>query len=197
MFNQYQPHHNLKFSAFVLRLLLVSLVFLGFLFLLSFLFFDELKQSSDFFTSNFGGVGIAITFFIQDFTNLPIPSDLTTLAARVGGFSFLECVFWGSLGSISGGFSAYSLARHLHDFPAIHAWLSKPRMQQVYVLVSTHGVKALIVGALTPLPFSAFCWVGGAFGLRMSHFLLVILVLRPLRVAAFLTLVEIGVINVF
>lgn len=195
MHSKARRRHNLKFSAFVLRLIVFSIAFLGILFSFTYFFADALQQSGDFFTSKFGATGISLAFFVQDFTSIPIPSDLTTLAARIGGFSFVECVFWGSLGSILGSLSAFHMARHLHDFPAIHAWLSRRRMKQVYVLVRTHGVKALLIGALTPLPFSTFCWVSGAFGLRLSHFVIVVFLLRPLRVAAFLMLVELGVIN--
>lgn len=186
---------DISVSKLLRQLLFISIALVVGIGAIAYFFYEPLKLVSESFTDLFGAPGIALAFFLQDFTNLPLPPDIPMALARLGGISFLECVLWGSIGSISGGACAFFTARRIKHTKRFHAFLAKPKGNYIHRIVERYGVAALAIGALTPLPFSLLVWVGGAFGLHAKEYFLVSL-LRPIRIALYLYLIEIGFLNV-
>ncbi len=73
--------------------------------------------------------------------------------------------------------------------PRVRPWLARQRgYARCERLLARHGVWAVGLSAVTPLPFSLVCWVAGLVGVRLRWVLLMALVSRGLRHAAVLGL---------
>ena len=62
-------------------------------------------------------------------------------------------------------------------------------------VLDRYGMTAVAVAAITPLPYSIFCWAAGAGRLDFRAFFLVSQ-LRILRVAGYLYLIQLGLFSV-
>lgn len=163
------------------------------MFLLGALFHEELIVGSRAFVSAFGPWGIALGFLVPDATALPIPPDAFLAAGLIGGLSFTTITIWGSAGSILGGLLAFLAGRTLAGTP----WFEKRsgrRVARARAMFERHGLKALAISALTPIPYSLLAWASGGLGLDIGRFLLVSL-LRIFRVAGYLWAIQAGYVD--
>jgi membrane protein YqaA with SNARE-associated domain len=152
-------------------------------------FRGPLEQVSRAFVDVFGGPGVALGFFLPDAFTLPLPADLTTLLALAGDMSFRECVAWGWTGSILGGALGYWVGRRLRGTRWVVRIFERNRVQAT---LDRYGLAAVAVAAITPLPYSLFCWAAGAARLPFWRFLALSAVCRLGRVAGYLYLVQLG-----
>ena len=61
-------------------------------------------------------------------------------------------------------------------------------------LFARYGTVAVALAALTPLPYSVFCWAAGAARMSFGRFILVSQ-LRIVRVAGYLYLIQLGMLS--
>lgn len=155
------------------------------------IFEAQVTAASEFFVEQFGGLGVALGYFVPDAFTLPLPNDAFSLIGRVGGMSFPAVVFWGTVGSLVGGSVGWLIGKHL-----IGRWA---RLQRYFDRVGSRmmaryqqgGAWILLAAALTPLPYSIACWGAGAIGMPYARFML-ISCSRVFRVAGYLWLIEQG-----
>lgn len=180
-----------------LRQLLLStlatlFVLLGAAMVSAYFFRDQLFAVSQAFVERFGGPGVALGFFIPDALTVPLPNDAFSAFGLLGGLGFGEVVFWGSLGSIAGGCTGYALGRALFSrSERLRRLLARRGLDRV----QRDGVWALAMAAITPLPYSVFCWGAGAVRMPPGRFVAVSLLRIP-KVAGYLWLIQLGVISV-
>lgn len=161
--------------------------------LVAYFFQEPLVRLSETFVRTLGGPGIAVGFFLPDAFTIPFPNDAFTAAGLLGGMSFPLVVAWGSLGSILGGHVGLLVGRRLsytrwfRRFMATHG-------QEAYALSQRYGALALVLGALTPVPYSVTCWAAGALGMRLGVFSLISLLRIP-RIAVYLWLIQLGFLS--
>jgi membrane protein YqaA with SNARE-associated domain len=155
---------------------------------------EGLLTTSEQFVASLGGPALTLGFFVPDALTIPLPQDALLLFALLGGMNFWSAVAWASIGSIGGGCVGFLLARALSKTAWFAHWVT-PRTDQARHLVTRHGPLALAIAALTPLPFSPICWACGALGMRF-HVFLTVSQLRIARVALYLWLLKVGVVNV-
>ncbi len=62
---------------------------------------------------------------------------------------------------------------------------------QIQATLTKHGATAVAVAAITPLPYSIFCWAAGAGRISFKSFFFVSQ-LRIIRVALYLYLIQLG-----
>lgn len=158
------------------------------------MFFREpLVALSKTFVDRFGGPGVAIGFYLPDAFTIPIPNDVFTTFGIVAGMPFWHVVGWGTLGSIAGGATGFFIGRKLAKNDALARRFKALRNRRVRALVRLYGPAAVAIAALTPLPYSIVCWAAGAGGMHLRPFLTVSL-LRGVRVAGFLYLIDLGLV---
>ncbi|MFT7583315.1 MAG: membrane protein YqaA with SNARE-associated domain [Myxococcota bacterium] len=161
-----------------------------------FIFKDELVSVSGWFVDTLGGPGVALGFFLPDAFTVPLPNDAFTFLGYMSGqLSFWECVAWGSLGSLTGGSVGFFIGRGFQRT----LWFQKlmaTRGREITALVSRYGKTALLIAALTPIPYSVACWAVGAGGMRFRWFFIISLS-RILKVAFYLWLLVEGVLSSF
>ncbi len=156
-------------------------------------FREPLMRISAGFVESFGGLGVALGYFLTDAFTLPLPNDIGPILAIAGGMSFVEVCVWGASGSILGGFVGYLVGRQLGTTRIVSRVLDRNdgRAQR---MLDRHGLTAVAVAAITPLPYSIFCWAAGAAKLPLVRFMAVSIPLRILRVAGYLYLIRLGLL---
>jgi membrane protein YqaA with SNARE-associated domain len=116
-----------------------------------FTFRESILELGHGFVERWGGPGILLGFFLPDAFAVPIPHDLFLLLGVAGDMPRLEIVAWATTGSLLGGTTAWCLAQVVRAFPPLARRL-EARSAAAQALIERHGVKALAIGALTPLP---------------------------------------------
>ena len=156
-------------------------------------FREPLMRISAGFVESFGGLGVALGYFLTDAFTLPLPNDIGPILAIAGGMSFVEVCVWGASGSILGGFVGYLVGRQLGTTRIVSRVLDRNdgRAQR---MLERHGLTAVAVAAITPLPYSIFCWAAGAAKLPLARFMAVSIPLRIIRVADYLYLIRLGLL---
>ena len=149
--------------------------------------FEELGAT---LAESLGYPGIGLGIMMSDMFTLPIPPDVYLALAVTGGMDPWQVILWGSLGSIAGGIGAYFIG----------AWLGKTSFAERLVapfkergtrFIDRLGVVAVIVAALTPIPFSIICMLAGMMGMHLKVFLPATLFRIP-RIAGYFLLIKWG-----
>ena len=154
---------------------------------------DPLVALAERFVDLIGAPGIALGFFIPDAFTVPIPNDAFSFFGLIGGIPFWTCVQWACVGTLSGGSVGFFLGRQLAHTRPVRRLMAR-RGREVKLLVERYGIRALLVAALTPLPYSIACWAAGACEMRFRTYFLVSLSRIP-RVIFYLWLIEQGFIT--
>ncbi len=160
----------------------------------SFYFKEPLFRVASRFVEAFGGFGVAIGFFIPDAFTLPLPNDVATVLGLAGGLSFLEVTLWATGGSLVGGSVGFAIGRKLRKTAFVRR-LFERRGGLVQNTMDRYGIVAVAVAAITPLPYSIFCWAAGAARISFRDFFIASQ-LRWLRVAGYLYLIQLGLVNI-
>lgn len=169
-------------------LLFVALAALGYTFK------AELFAISEAFVQRLGMWGVFFGFLIPDATALPLPHEAFSTFALIGGIGFWSIVGAASAGSLIGGTLGFFIGRRLQH-TRLYQSIMTTRGAEMHRLVERHGVTAVAIGALSPLPYSLSTWAAGALGMPFRTFILVSLLRIP-RVAFYLWLVQLGVLTV-
>ncbi len=168
-------------------------VLMGLIVTVSVYFKEPLIRVSTLFVDSLGGFGVALGFFIPDAFTLPLPNDVAAVLGLAGGLSFLEVTLWATAGSLIGGSVGYWIGRNLRRTKFMKR-LFERRGGLVQNTMDRYGVTAVAVAAITPLPYSIFCWAAGAARIPYRQFFIVSQ-LRWLRVAGYLYLIQLGLFN--
>jgi len=182
------PRRLILSSLSVLALLMVVVAIVGYFFR------APLLRVSKLFVDALGGLGVALGFFIPDAFTLPLPNDVSSVLGLAGGLSFLEVTIWASAGSLIGGTVGYWIGRYLRSTTSVRRILMRGGGMAQKIL-DRYGITAVAVAAITPLPYSIFCWAAGAGRLDFRSFVMVSQ-LRILRVAGYLYLIKLGLFSV-
>lgn len=141
-----------------------------------------------------GGPGVAMGFFLPDAFAAPIPNDIFTVFGRMGGMPFWNVVAWGTLGSLSGGCTGWLIGRYaIGRSRWLQGWMQQ-KGGDTLERIRRRGAWFLAFAAITPLPYSLACWGAGLVRMPFTLFLGVSL-LRAVRVALYLWLIEQGVVS--
>jgi membrane protein YqaA with SNARE-associated domain len=151
-------------------------------------FRGPLERLSQWFVMHLGGVGVALGHFLPDALAAPLPNDAFSFFGLAGGMSFWEVVAWSSLGTLVGGAVGFWIGRKLQHTRWFKALMRK-RGRQVNALFRRYGVVALVIAALTPIPYWLGCWISGAGGMRFRLFL-TLSTLRVPKVIFYLWLIQ-------
>ena len=131
-----------------------------------------MEYLKDFFVSlveNFGDLGLFLFAFLESIIQ-PFPVD-PIIAAEIGmGEDPLRVVFFASAGTMLGALVAYMLGKYLGE-PVFLKIFKKKYYEQGHVLFEKYGIFAILVGAVTPLPYKVVAWLAGIFEMPLIPFL--------------------------
>jgi membrane protein YqaA with SNARE-associated domain len=140
--------------------------------------------------ARFGYEGIAFGVFVADCFTFPLPADFYLWAGVAAGGNPAGIIAAGSAGSIVGGMGAYHLGKGLAATRWFRRRVAAVRRRYPW-LVGRVGLGAVIVAALTPVPFSVVCMLAGSLRMRMRTFLLATLFRIP-RIAGYYAVIYLG-----
>jgi len=175
---------SLKKMAWATLILFAALIGLGMLFA------SELKSLGGLLVDTFGYPGIGVGILLSDMLTLPIPPDAYLAIAVTADLDPTQVIIWGSAGSILGGTGAYFLGRLLGQTRLV-ARLVKPFHDKGIAFINRLGVTAVVIAALTPIPFSIICTLAGMVRMRFSHFWPATLFRIP-RIGGYYLLIDLG-----
>lgn len=155
---------------------------------------EPLEQLAAVWVEHTGLLGMFLAIGILDAVPTPIPPDLFTGFAAIGGLPFWTVTFVASAASVAGGSSAWLVARLFRTTEWFHRFIHG-RGRRPYALVKRFGTVALVLGAVSPLPFSLTCYAAGALGMPYGRFVSVALLRAP-RILFYLALIRFGWVGV-
>ena len=176
--------------ALFLRMIVGLLLLIGALVLLSTYFREPIMAFSRGFVEQYGGFAVFGGIFLADAFVAPIPHDLLTGVALLGGLGFWSVVGLASAGSLIGGTVGFVLASRMSHFASVERFIKK-RIASAERIVRRYGALAVAIGAVSPLPYSLSAWAAGLLHMRFSQFFLVSLLRLP-RFAFYLWLIDLG-----
>ncbi|PRP90876.1 SNARE associated Golgi protein [Enhygromyxa salina] len=186
----------LDMRGVILTAVLVMMGFTAAAALLGWLFHEPLMAMGRWFVARFGGVGVAVGFFVPDAFTVPVPTDAFTAFGLWGGIPFWRVVAWGSLGSLTGGSTGWVVGRYLLSRSArLQAYIKRRGGDEMAAQLRRSGRWFLAIAAVSPVPYSVTCWAAGATKMPFWQFLTISLLRIP-RVAAFLWLIQQGFVSV-
>lgn len=154
----------------------------------------ELMALGGLFVDVFGPWGAFLGFFLQDAFAFPLPPDIYTGLALLGGIPFWTIIGAASAGALIGGVIGFYIGRRL-SWTRWFRRITEGRGRQIHTMVERYGVLAVFIGAVSPLPYCLACWSAGALGMKLRPFLLISLTRIP-RIAFYLWLIELGFLSV-
>ncbi len=175
---------SLKKMAVLTVLLMAAIVTLGLL------FSDQLESFSKVIVGTLGYTGIGVGIFIADALTFPVPPDFYLAVAVTADLDPYKVIVAGSIGSILGGIVAFAIGRWLGTVSFTQK-LVEPFREEGVRLINKLGVTAVIVAALTPIPFSITCVLAGMMGMTWKLFLPATLFRIP-RIAGYFLLIQLG-----
>ncbi len=151
--------------------LAISLVLLYlFLVVLRFTLGDQLELIGEELVHRFGYVGVFFsTLFLDTFITLISP-DIILFVSIAGGMNTFWALVTVSAASIIGGNIGYLIGKFLGHREIILKRI-RPYEKRGKFLMKRYGLWAVIIGAMTPIPFSAVCWIAGMLEMKYSHFM--------------------------
>jgi membrane protein YqaA with SNARE-associated domain len=154
----------------LIRLGIAFLIVLALVVLLRLIFGEYIEAFAEVFVDRFGLIGIFSSTLILDSLILGISPDFVLFVAIAGEMSPLGILFTISIASILGGNIGYFIGRYLGNRKIVQKRI-EPYERKGHYLMEKYGLWAVIVAAMTPIPFSTICWIAGMLEMKYSHFM--------------------------
>jgi len=137
---------------------------------------ESLKDFFEELVKEYGYFAIFLISFTESIIQ-PVPPDPFIAGATAFGMNPLTASIIATAGSVSGGVIAYLLGKYLGEPVAVRL-LGKDRYIKAEAVYGRYGVWAVIVAAITPIPYKVFCWLSGILELGLLRFTLASLIGR-------------------
>lgn len=150
-----------------------------------YLFGDEMSVATNWVVDHIGFVGLCLIAFVADTLVTPLSPDilLVVLAnSHLAENGFIYALILGSL-SVVAGMLGWSIGRWLGHFTFVRRLFGRINDEQ-RDFIEKYGFWAIVVGAITPLPYSFTCWTAGVLELRWTKVLAASVLTRLPRVVA-------------
>jgi membrane protein YqaA with SNARE-associated domain len=175
----------------ILRWLLGLAVFLALVVLVVRALRPQLEAVGHSFVDRFGFAGMALGTIISDGFHFPLPAQFYMLLSVAAHSSALTAFSWICAGSLLGGGSGYLVARRLARFPRFARWLERVGRRLRGQVEGRNAYRSAVILSLSPLAFSAQCYLCGFYRLPAKPFLLLLLIRIP-KLILFYQLVRFG-----
>ena len=168
-----KDQHKVFLILFVLIIITIALIVA-----LNSAFFDSLIKEN---IEKYGYPGVLITVFVTDLIDQPIGPEVPASIAGVFGLNLLVVFLLAVVGSWISSIINYNIGKRLLQHK-IRNSCSLKEHKNYCKLFSKYGDFALLLGAVTPIPYATVCYLSGAFNMEKIRFLLFGLVPRALRI---------------
>ena len=152
--------------------------------------FARTNEVSSYLTERFGLVGVGLFVFFVDMFIVPTAPDV--IFPLVMGWNPLPVLLVMSAASSAGGFCGYLLARRIGTMRRMERLFVRARTKGEPI-VQHYGAWAVMIAALTPIPFSTVCWTAGLLKVPVKHVAPAVLARLP-RMVTYYLLIRGGVL---
>jgi len=142
------------------------------------------------FLERFGLGGVFVGTVITDTSPLPLTHEPLVMLGLAAGVEWPVLLLTVSTASVLSGPVGWTLGRFLVADSRFTGWLQS-RQPDFFGLMQRHGIQAVAVAALLPLPFALATWSAGMLRLPLGKVAAVSL-LRVPKVAFYLLLMNAG-----
>ncbi|NPA40739.1 MAG: DedA family protein [Aquificae bacterium] len=132
--------------------------------------FEKLELWARGLVEDYGYVGIFILSFTESIIQ-PVPPDPFIAGGTALGLLPLTSALVATVASVLGGLTAHTLGTLLGE-RFVKKLIGERNFLRGEALFSRYGVWAVLVAAITPIPFKAVCWLAGIFEMPRLPFLI-------------------------
>jgi membrane protein YqaA with SNARE-associated domain len=132
---------------------------------------DNIEYAGEVLIDRFGYLGMFIGTLIMDTLIVPISPDVILFISIAAEISPFWTIFTITLASMIGGHLGYLIGKFLGDRKFVMKRIA-PYEKKGRKLMGQYGLWAIIIGAMTPIPFSAVCWLAGMLDMKYPSFLI-------------------------
>lgn len=140
-------------------------------------FGDETKQFIIHAVDRFGLLGLFGATVLMDTVIQPFSPDMIVFGYTALDQPLLITALVGGLGSVTAGVLGYGIGSLLEE-EGIDDYVGRKNYKKIHNLFMNHGILAILIGALSPVPFSSVCWSAGIFKMPFRVFLISIFLTR-------------------
>ncbi|MDQ7038396.1 MAG: YqaA family protein [Aquificota bacterium] len=119
--------------------------------------------------ADYGYLGIFMISFTESLIQ-PVPPDPFIAGGSAFGLDPVLSALVATVASVLGGLTAHTLGMVLGD-RFVKKLVGEKSFVRGETLFSRYGVWAVLVAAVTPIPFKAVCWLAGVFRMPRVQFL--------------------------
>lgn len=152
---------NLIKAVLGLVLFIVTMVALGII------FEDEMTFATTWVVERIGFWGLALILLMTDTLVTPFPPDILLIVIAKSHLSEHWPMYVGILGCVSviAGMTGYGIGRWLGHFDWSKRLFGRFKNEH-QAFIQKYGFWAVVIGAITPLPYSVTCWTAGVLNIR-------------------------------
>lgn len=160
---------NLDWRALVGKTIAVMGFFLVVYAITLFFIKDHYQAIGHWVAEYLGLPGVAMFVFLTDMLIVPMTVDI--IFPIVMNWNPVSLLLTMSIASALGGIGGYWIGRLLGHLPLIKMFTSRFSSDGER-LINLYGVWAVVIGGLTPIPYSSVCWIAGM--LRVNPYLVAV-----------------------
>lgn len=163
----------------LIKALIALVVFLLAMAALGYVLEEELVAVTSWVVDRIGFVGMAMTLYVTDTLVTPFPPDILLVMIKKSRLAQDWLFYVGVLGlvSVCAGMTGYGIGRWLSHFEWSRRIFGGFK-EEHNTFIRKYGFWAIVIGAVTPLPYSVTCWSAGVLGIRWSTVLAASLLFR-------------------
>lgn len=174
---------NRKHEIFLLLFVLLVLS----LFLIVLLNYDYLKDVISKDIETYGYPAVFIFSFLCDLLEQPISSEIPAAAGYLLGLNIFFVFFVSISASWSASLINFYFGRKVLSKKLV-SYCSTEKHKKYCKLFYKYGNLAIFIAAVTPVPYVTFCWISGAFNMKLRNFFVFGLLGKALRTGIILWL---------
>lgn len=159
---------------------LTLLVLIGIFMAIALGFADQFGVFGEFIANEFGLVGLLGLIAVLDFLPQPFPPDIPVYSFILTGAFWAKVALFSGLASVFGACLGYWTGWFLQE-EGVLKFISKKKYKEAHELYMKYGFWAVLIGALTPVPFNVISWSAGVLKMPFQKFLFSALVTRVPR----------------
>ncbi|MBU1111448.1 MAG: VTT domain-containing protein [archaeon] len=151
-----------------------TIIILSILFVI---FFSMFKDTSNTLLAQYGLLGIAPIVIIMDFVIQPISPDVIVFSTSLISEDFILIAVIAGISSVIAGIIDHLIGRRIGS-NGFRDLFGDKHVERGRELFKRWGPYAVLFGALSPVPYSAVCWLSGIYRMKLSLFIVLSLVTR-------------------
>lgn len=161
--------NNSDLSNIIIRSIISILIFVMIIYLAKKYIAPEFEAAGIWFFQQFGLFGLFfITYLVDTFIVPASPDVFLALLIADGRHQYIGLALI-CIASILGGMSGYWIGHQIKNWRFLQFFTEKYQ-EKGMALFQKYGIGAVILGALTPVPFSVTCWLAGLFKMNYLKF---------------------------